>query len=186
MVSGYDVPHTLDGGPVKLSLAGSAWWRRREMRTGTREKAVVRPVSLFSSRTETWRKLPGSLARLCARFLVSWVCGRPWPLAFWSGSVCGSGPVVCSWFCCAVWFRPPGLFQKEATTQGTQRPGFPTMVVGNEGRRLEDRSFDRYPLLRMGSIRLVRYDSGIGRGVLGTFARLFKPTGGGRWKNLLV
>ena len=67
-----------------------------------------------------------------ACLLVSWLCGRPWPLAFFSGSVCGSGPVVCSWPCCVVWFRPPGLFLEEATTQGTDsrrlttcRAGFP-------------------------------------------------------------
>ena len=44
------------------------------MRTGTNDKAVVQPVSLPSSRTETWGKLLGSPARLCARFLarVSW------------------------------------------------------------------------------------------------------------------
>ena len=98
------------------------------MRTGTRVKAAVQPVSLPSSRTETWGKLPGSLARLCARFLalVSWsscLCGRPWPLAFYSGSVCLSGLVVCSWPCCVVWIRSPGLFLsvslKEVTTQGT-------------------------------------------------------------------
>ena len=63
------------------------------------------------------RPLPG------ACLLVSWLCGRPWPLAFCSGSVCLSGLVVCSWPCCVVWFRPPGLFPsvflKEAKTQGT-------------------------------------------------------------------
>ena len=51
MGSGYNVPSTLDGDPVWLSLAGSARWRRREMRIGTRGKAVVQPVSLPSSRT---------------------------------------------------------------------------------------------------------------------------------------
>ena len=98
-----------------------------------------------------------------ACFLVSCVCGRPWPLAFCSGSVCGSGPVVCSWPCCVVWFRPPGLFQKEVMTQGTDpKTGFSDHGGRNKGRRPEDRSFNRYTLLRMGSIRLVRYDSGIG------------------------
>ena len=59
------------------SLAESAWWRRGEMRTGTRDETVVQPVSLPSSRTKTWGKLPGSPARLCARFLarVSWCPG---------------------------------------------------------------------------------------------------------------
>ena len=71
MVSDYNVPYTLDGDPVWLSLAGSAWWRRREIRTGTRDEAVVRPVSIPSSRTETWGKLPGSRARPCARFSYS-------------------------------------------------------------------------------------------------------------------
>ena len=93
------------------------------MRTGTRDKAVVQPVSLPSSRTETWGKLLGSPARLCARFLarVSWCpgcVGGPWPLAFFSGSVCGSGPVVCSWPCCVVWFRPSGSVSKRGDDPG--------------------------------------------------------------------
>ena len=147
---------------VKLSLSGSAWWRRRGTRTGTREKAVVRPVSLPSSRTEMWGKLPGSPARLCARFLalVSWCprcVGGPglWPsvLVLFLGLVpsCGSGPLASSFFVHRV------CFKKEATTQGTDpknRVFRPTdhvqsglsVVVGNEGRRPEDRSFDRYPL----------------------------------------
>ena len=129
MVSGYNVPYTLDGGPVKLSLAGSARWQRREMRAGTREKAVVRPVflTLKSNRNvekATW--FSGSSVRpfLGACFLVSGMC---WP-ALWPPVpvlFCGSGPVVCSWPSCVVWFRLPGLFQKEATTQVTDpKTGF--------------------------------------------------------------
>ena len=107
-------------------------------------RLVCAPVS--------WRLFPGVLCE-----------GRPWPLAFCSGSVCGSGPVVCSWPCCVVWFRPPGLFQKEVLTQGTDpKTGFSDHGGRNKGRRPEDRSFNRYTLLRMGSIRLVRYNSGIG------------------------
>ena len=71
----------------------SCWVRMvAEARTGTREKAVVRPVSLPSSRTETWGKLPGSPARLCARFLalVSWCPGCVGGPGVWP-----SGPVLC-------------------------------------------------------------------------------------------
>ena len=60
-----------------------------------------------------------------ACFLVSWLCGRCWPLAFCSGSVCWSGLVVCSWPFCIVWFRLPGLFQKRLRPRApTQRPVF--------------------------------------------------------------
>ena len=108
------------------SVALSCWVRTvAEARDENRDKrqgcstACVPPLK--SNRNvgkATWfsgssvRPFPG------ACLLVSWLCGRPWPLAFFSGSVCGSGPVVCSWPCFVVWFRPPGLFQKEATTQG--------------------------------------------------------------------
>ena len=113
------------------SVALSCWFRTvAEARDENRDKrqgcgtACVPPVK--SNRNvgkATWfsgssvRPFPG------ACLLVSWLCGRPWPLAFFSGSVCGSDPVVCSWPCCVVWFRPPGLFLslflKEVTTQGT-------------------------------------------------------------------
>ena len=154
-----------------------------------REKAVVRPVSLPS-----------------ACFLVSWVCGRPWPLAFCSGSVCWSGAVVRFWPSCFVWFRPPGLFQKRGEDPGhlpkdrvfsdrqtTCRAGSPWWP----GMRGDDPRTD--PLA--GTPFYVRHYSGIGRGcwvltlvfivassffVFSSFARLFKPTGGGRWKNLHV
>ena len=139
----------------------------RDKNRDTREGGSTTSVPPLKSKRKvgkaTWisgssvRPFPG------ACFLVSWVCGRPWPLAFCSGSVCGSGPVVCSWPCCVVWFRPPGLFQKEVMTQGTDpKTGFSDHGGRNKGRRPEDRSFNRYTLLRMGSIRLVRYDSGIG------------------------
>ena len=130
MVSAYNKPYTSDGGPVKLSLAGSAWRRRREIRTGTREKAVVPPVSLPSSRTETWGKLPGSPARLCARFLafVSWCpgcVGGPglWPsvpvLSVGLVPSSGSGNPALSGFVIRV------CFKKEARTQGTDpKTGF--------------------------------------------------------------
>ena len=141
---------------------------RLEIRTGTREKAVVRPVSFSSSRNETWGKLPGSPARLCARFLalVSWCPGCVGGLGMWP-----SVPVLCVGLVpsCA-----PGLvalsgfvhrvcFKKEVTTQGTDpKTGFSDHGGRNKGPRPEDRSFNRYTLLRMGSIRLVRYDSGTG------------------------
>ena len=123
-------PCTSDVGPAKLSLAGSAWWRRREMGTGTRDKAVVQPVSLPSSRTETWRKLPGSPARLCARFLarVPWCpgcVGGPglWPsvpvLCVGLVPSCVPGLVLLSGFVLRV------CFKKEATTQGNDpKTGF--------------------------------------------------------------
>ena len=106
-----------DGGPVKLSLAGSAWWRRREMRTWTRDKALVQPVSLPSSRTETWGKLPGSPARPCARFwaLVSWCPGCVGGLGLWPSvpvlsvcpvSSCAPGLVALSGFVLRVCFFP--------------------------------------------------------------------------------
>ena len=97
MVSGYNVPYTLDGDPPLKSNrnVGKATWFAG---------SSVRPF-------------------LGACLLVLWLCGWPWHLAFFSGSVCGSGPVVCSWPYCVVWFRPPGLFLslflKEVTTQGT-------------------------------------------------------------------
>ena len=148
-----------------VAVFGDGWLpsRDRDTREGG-STASVPPLKLKRKVVKaTWisgssvRPFPG------ACFLVSWVCGRPWPLAFCSGSVCGSGPVVCSWPCCVVWFRPPGLFQKEVMTQGTDpKTGFSDHDGRNKGRRTEDRSFNRYTLLRMGSIRLVRYDSGIG------------------------
>ena len=124
MVSGYNVPYTLDGGPMKLSLAGSAWWRRREIRTGT-STASVPPLK--SNRNVEKATFPG------ACFLVSWVCGRPWPLAICSGSVCGSGPVVCSSLLrCLV--SSSVCFKKVRRPRApTQRPGFPTMVVEMRG-----------------------------------------------------
>ena len=114
---------------MKFSLAGSAWWRRREIRAGTAEKAVIRPVSLPLSRTETWGKLPGSPACLCARFPgACFLVPRMRGLGLWHsvpvlfvGLVpsCGSGPPASSGFVLRV------CFQKEATTQGTDpKTGF--------------------------------------------------------------
>ena len=123
-----------DGGPAKLSLAGSAWWRRREMRTGTRDKAVVQPVSLPSSRTETWGKLPGSLARPCARFraLVSWCPGCVGGLGLWPSvpvlsvcpvSSCAPGLIALTGFVSGTCFKKRR--RPKATTW--QRPGFPIL-----------------------------------------------------------
>ena len=125
VVSGYNVPYTLDGGPMKLSL--SCWVRMvagaREKNRDTREgcgTASVPPPQVEPKRGESYLVL----RLVCAP--VSWRVS-PGVLAVWvalaSGllfrfRVCVSGPVVCSFPCCVVWFRPPGLFQKEATTQG--------------------------------------------------------------------
>ena len=160
MVSGYNAPYTLDGGPVKLSLAGSAWWRRREIRTGTREKAVVPPVSFPSSRTETWGKLPGSPARLCARFLalVSWCPGCVGGPGLWLSVLvlcvglvpsCAPGLVGLSGFVLRVCFK-----KRRRPRAPTPKTGFSDHGGRNEGRRPEDRSFHRYPFLHMGSTRL--------------------------------
>ena len=46
------------------------------------------------------------------------MCGRSWPLAICCGSVCGCGPVVCTWPSCVVCFRPAGLFQKRGDDPG--------------------------------------------------------------------
>ena len=59
-------------------------------------------------------------------FLGSWLCVRSWPLAFFSGSVCLSGLVLCSWPCCVVWLRPPVFFftKRRRPRAPSQRPGF--------------------------------------------------------------
>ena len=135
--------------PVELSHAGPAWWRTTTAET--REKAAIPPVYRPLSRTRnvgkaTWfsglsvRPFPG------ACLLVSWLCGCFWPLAFFSGSVCGSGPVV--WFLpsCVICFRLPGLFQRRGDDPGHRpkdRVFRPTdhvqsglsVVVGNKERR---------------------------------------------------
>ena len=122
-----------DGGPVKLSLAGSAWWRRREMRTGTRDNAVVQPVSHSSSRTETWGKLPGSPARLCARFLALVSCcpGCVGCFGFWPSvpvlsvcpvSSCAPGLVASSGFVYGTCFK-----KRRRPRAPTKRPGFPIL-----------------------------------------------------------
>ena len=60
-----------------------------------------------------------------ACLLVSWLCGRSWPLAFCSVSVCWSGLVVCSWPYCVVWFCLRVCFKKRRRPRApTQRPGF--------------------------------------------------------------
>ena len=91
-----------------ISETGGCRLRRRVVTVSSRKK-VGKATWISGSSV---RPFPG------ACFLVSCVCGRPWPLAFCSGSVCGSGPVVCSWPCCVVWFRPPGLFQKRGDDPG--------------------------------------------------------------------
>ena len=114
--------------PVELSLAGPAWWRRQETTAETREKAAMAPVYRPISRTRnvgkaTWfsglsvRPFPGPC------FLVSWVCGRLWPLVFCSGSVSGSRPVVSFWPSWVVFLPLRVCFKKEATTQGTDLGG---------------------------------------------------------------
>ena len=100
------------------------------MRIGTRGKAVVQPVSLPSSRTETWGKLPGSPAFLCARFLalVSWCpgcVGGPglWPsfpvLCVGLVPSCAPGLVVLSGFVLWVCFK-----KRQRPGAPSQRPGF--------------------------------------------------------------
>ena len=142
----------------------------------------------------SWRLFPGVLG--------AWA----WPLAF------------CSGFCLLVRSRrvllallrrlvpSPGLFQKEATTQGTdQKTGFfsdqPTTCSAGSpwwpGMRGDDPRTD--PLA--GTPFYVQHYCGFGGGtwvltlvffvassffVFSSFARLFKPTGGGWWENLHV
>ena len=124
MDSGYNVPSTLDGDPVWLSLAGSARWRRREMGIGTRGKAVVQPVSLPSSRNQ--KRGEGCLVLR----LVSWCPGCVGAPGLWSSvpvlflglvPLCRSGPPWSSFFV-------PGCVSKkrQRPRAPTQRPGFPT------------------------------------------------------------
>ena len=100
------------------------------MRTGTRDEAEVQPVSLSSNRTKTWRKLAGSPARLCARFLarVSWCpgcVGYPglWPsfpvLCVGLVPSCAPGLVVLSGFVLRVCFR-----KRQRPGATSQRLGF--------------------------------------------------------------
>ena len=109
---------------MELSHAGPAWWRTTTAET--REKAAIPPVYRPLSRTRnvekaTWFSVLSVFPFPGACFLVSWFCGCSWPLAFCSGSVCGSGRVV--WFLpsCVVCFRPPVCFKEEATTQSFDR-----------------------------------------------------------------
>ena len=143
------------------------------MRMGTRDKAVVQRVSLPSSRTETWRKLPGSPARLCARFLarVSWCPG------------CVGGPGL--WPCCVV-----------CLVSSSGSVSFLFLERGHDpGHRPKDRSSGRYP-----QVRTIYLDVGPAIGYLFIhfpyrfFLRLFlctpssrfRPTGRGLWKSLHV
>ena len=114
------------------------------------------------------------------------MCGRSWPLAFCSGSVCGSGPVVWFWPFCVVWFRPRVCFKKRGDDPGHRprdRVFRPTdhvqsglsVVVGHEGRRPEHRSSDSYTptiYLAVGlavELRITLYSLSFGRcGVTGT------------------
>ena len=159
---------------------------------------------------ETWRKLPGSPACLCARFLalVSWCPGCVGLLA--------SGLLFR--FCLCVWSRrvvlallcrlvsSSGSVSKRGDDPGHQpRDRFfsdrPTTCRAGSpwwsGMRDDDPRAD--PLA--GTSFYARHDSGIGPGCwvltlvfivasfffrLPIFARLFKPTCGGRWKNLHV
>ena len=126
------------------------------MRTRTRDKAVVQPVSLPSSRTETWGKLPGSPARLCARFLalVSWCPGCVGGPGLWP-----SVPVlsVCPVSSCA-----PGLVASSGFVSGTS--SFFFLKWGFcPGNRPKDRFFDRYPFYSQGSYDL------LGRGTCGFY-----------------
>ena len=113
------------------------------MRTGTRDKAVVQPVSLPSSRTETWGKLLGSPVRLCARFLalVSWCpgcVGGPclWPsvpvLSVCSVASCALGLVASSGFVSETCFFLCFCF--EASALGTfPKTGFSTGTLLQPG-----------------------------------------------------
>ena len=147
----------------------SCWVRMvaedRDKNSGHARRLVVRPVSLLRLELKV-RPFPG------ACFLVSCVCvGGPglWPsvpvLCVGLFPSCAPGLVALSGFVLRACFK-----KRRRPRAPTQRPGFSDLG----GRRPEDRSFYRYSLLRrMGSIRLVRYDSGIGRGVLGGHFGLF-------------
>ena len=108
-------------------------WVRMVPEARDKNRAAVPPVSLPSSRTETWGKLPGSPARLCARFLarVSWcpVCvGGPglWPsvpvLCVGLVPSCALGLGALSGFVLRVCFK-----KRRRPRAPTQRPGFPTL-----------------------------------------------------------
>ena len=124
MVSGYNVPGWGSGEALScwVRMVAEARDENRDTRQGCGTASVPPLKSNRNVGKATWfsgsslRPLPG------ACLLVSWLCGQPWPMAFCSGSVCLSSLVVCSWPCCVVWFRPPGLFLsmflKEVTTQG--------------------------------------------------------------------
>ena len=149
--SGYNVPYTLDGGSGE---ALSCWVRMvteaRDESRDTREggnTASVPPPQVETKRGES--------------YLVSWVCGRPWLLAFFSGSVCvWSRRVLLALLRCLVSSSGFFFFSKRGDDPG-HRPKdrfffWPTdhvqsglsVVAGNEGRRPEDRSFGLYPFLR--------------------------------------
>ena len=107
-----------------LSLAGSARWRRREMRIGTRGKAVVQPVSLPSSRTRNVGK-------------ATWFSGlSPGVLGVWALLASGLLFRFCFWVSsCRVVLAlfgrlssSPGCVSKkrQRPRAPTQRPGFPT------------------------------------------------------------
>ena len=180
------------------------------MRTGTNDKAVVQHVCLPSSRTETWGMLPGSPA-VCAP--VSWRVS-PGVLAVWAALASGLLFRFCVWvwshrvflalFCCLV--SSSGSVSKRGNDPG-QRPkdrffsDRPTTCRAGSpwwpGVRGDDPRTD----VLAGTPFYVRHYSGIGGGcwvltlvffvassffVFSSFARLFKPTGGGWWKNLHV
>ena len=182
-----------------VRMVAEARDENRDTRQGCSTGSVPSLVSNRNVGKATWfsglsvRPLPGACV------LVSWLCGRPWPLAFCSGSVCLSGLVVCSWPCCVVWFRLRVSFKKRLRPRApTQRPGFfpdrPTTCRAGSpwwpGVRGDDPRTD----LLAGTPFYVRHYSGIGGGcwvltlvflvassffVFSSSARLFRPTGGG-------
>ena len=101
-----------------VRMVADARDKNRDTREGGRTASVPPLKSNRKVVKATWfsgssvRPFPG------ACLLVSWVRGRPWPLAIRSGSVCWSGPVVRFSPSCFVWFRPPGLFQKRGDDPG--------------------------------------------------------------------
>ena len=108
-----------------IHMVGKARDENRDTRQGCSIPSVPPLKSNRNVGKATWfsgssvRPFPG------ACLLVSWLCGRPWPLAFRSVSVCWSGLVVCSWPCCVVWFYLRVCFKKRRRPRAPiQRPGF--------------------------------------------------------------
>ena len=146
------------------------------MRMGTRGKAVVQPVSLSSSRSETWGKLSGSQARLCARFLarVSWCPGCVGGPGRWP-----SFPVLCVGLVSSSGsFSFPFFLKRSRPRAPTQGPIFRQVFPST------------YDLLGRGTGYWVFFIHFPYRFFLRLFLRTpssrFRPTGWGLWKSLHV